>query len=154
MTHVLLVEDDENKRSRITEYYCKQFPDDNFTHADAMVTGLRAAREVRPDLIILDMTLPNYSISAAQGYNPMRPFGGRDFLRQLLRLDLVTKVVILTQFETFGSPPNLVNLSGLNDELRMEFDPVYLGSIYYHASKASWQAELSMYRENMEPEEA
>ena len=154
MTQVPLVEDDENKRSRMTEYYCEQFPDDSFTHADAMVTGLRAAREIKPGLIILDMTLPNYSISAAQGYNPMRPFGGRDFLRQLLRLDLVTKVVILTEFETFGSPPNLVNLSGLNDELRKEFDPVYLGSIYYHASKVSWQVELSMYRESMKPEKA
>ena len=154
MTQVLLVEDDENKRSRITDYYCEQFPMDKFSHADAMVTGLRAARETRPGLIILDMTLPNYSISAAQGYNPMRPFGGRDFLRQLLRLDLDTKVVILTQFETFGSPPNLVNLSGLDDELRKEFDSVYLGSIYYHASKSSWQAELKLYREKLKPENA
>ena len=120
MTQVLLVEDDENKRSRISSYYCEIFPEDKFAYADAMVSGLRLAREIKPDLIILDMTLPNYSISAAQGFNPMRPFGGRDFLRQLIRLDLVTKVVILTQFETFGSPPNLVNLSGLDQELRKE----------------------------------
>ena len=144
---VLLVEDDENKRVRIAAYYTAQFPDDSVTYADAMVTGLRTAREIEPDLIILDMTLPNYSISAAQGYNPMRPFGGRDFLRQLSRLNLKAKVVILTQFETFGSPPNVVNLSGLDQELRNEFQPIYLGAIYYHASKAAWQVELSQYRE-------
>lgn len=147
---ILLVEDDENKKSRITEFYSGKFPGDELTHADSMVSGLRTARAKRPDLIILDMTLPNYSISSGQGYNPMRAFGGRDFLRQLQRLDLETKVVVLTQFETFGSPPDQVDLKSLNRELTESFDSLFLGSIYYHASKSSWQMELQNIREQLE----
>ena len=147
---VLLVEDDENKKSRILEFYKNQYPDDEILNEDSMVSGLRAAREVRPDLVILDMTLPNYSISSGQGFNPMRPFGGRDFLRQLQRLEIHAHVVVLTQFETFGAPPNQIDLQSLNKELVEEFREIFLGSIYYHASKSSWQSELVSIREQLE----
>lgn len=147
---VLLVEDDENKKSRILEYYEDQFPDDELLSEDSMVGGLRTAREERPGFVILDMTLPNYSISSGQGYNPMRPFGGRDFLRQLQRLSIGARAVVLTQFETFGVPPDQVDLQSLDRELRTDFPESFLGSIYYHASKSSWQSELAKTRENLE----
>jgi len=147
---VLLVEDDENKKSRILEFYEGKFPDDELLTEDSMVSGLRAAREARPDFVILDMTLPNYPISSRQGFNPMRPFGGRDFLRQLRRLDLRANVVVLTQFETFGAPPDQIDLHNLNNDLVEEFPGIFLGSIYYHASKSSWQSELAIMRERLE----
>ncbi|MGJ5619537.1 hypothetical protein [Sulfitobacter sp. MF3-043] len=147
---VLLVEDDENKKSRILEFYEGKFPDDELLIEDSMVSGLRAARETRPDFVILDMTLPNYPISSRQGFNPMRPFGGRDFLRQLRRLDLRANVVVLTQFETFGAPPDQIDLHNLNNDLVKEFPEIFLGSIYYHASKSSWQSELAIMRERLE----
>jgi len=147
---VLLVEDDENKKSRILEYYEGQFPGDELLSEDSMVGGLRTARKERPQFVILDMTLPNYSISSGQGYNPMRPFGGRDFLRQLQRLSIGARAVVLTQFETFGVPPDQVDLQSLNRELRKDFPELFLGSIYYHASKSSWQSELAKTRENLE----
>lgn len=147
---VLLVEDDENKKSRILEYYEGQFPGDELLSEDSMVGGLRTARKEKPQFVILDMTLPNYSISSGQGYNPMRPFGGRDFLRQLQRLSIGARAVVLTQFETFGVPPDQVDLQSLNRELRKDFPELFLGSIYYHASKSSWQSELAKTRENLE----
>ncbi|MBO9477240.1 hypothetical protein J7382_06815 [Shimia sp. R11_0] len=147
---VLLVEDDENKKSRILEFYATRFPGDILLHADSMVSGLRAAREEMPDFVILDMTLPNYPISSGQGYNPMRPFGGRDFLRQLRRLNVGSKAVVLTQFETFGAPPEQVDLESLDSELRSSFPDLFIGSIYYHASKSSWQSELADTREHLE----
>ena len=146
---VLLVEDDENKKSRIVEFYRQQFPEDLLFNEDSMVGGLRTARAKTPDFIILDMTLPNYSISANQGFNPMRPFGGRDFLRQLQRLNIDARAVVLTQFETFGAPPNQVDLQSLDCELHNDYPEVFLGSIYYHASKSSWQSELTITREKL-----
>lgn len=147
---VLLVEDDENKKSRILDFYRDQFPDDLLLSEDSMVSGLRTAREQRPDFVILDMTLPNYSIASSKGFNPMRPFGGRDFLRQLQRLSIGARVVVLTQFETFGAPPDQVDLQSLNRELSTAFPDLFLGSIYYHASKSSWQFELATARKKLE----
>lgn len=147
---VLLVEDDENKKSRILEFYKDQFPNDLLLIEDSMVGGLRTSREKIPEFIILDMTLPNYSISSGKGFNPMRPFGGRDFLRQLQRLSVDARVVVLTQFETFGAPPDQVDLQSLDRELRTDFPDLFLGSIYYHASKSSWQSELATMRNALE----
>ncbi len=146
---VLLVEDDDNKKFRILEFYQHQFPDDILLSEDSMVGGLRTSREEAPEFVILDMTLPNYSISAGKGFNPMRPFGGRDFLRQLQRLSIGARVVVLTQFETFGAPPDQVDLQSLDKELRADFPELFLGSIYYHASKSSWQSELVTIRVNL-----
>lgn len=147
---VLLVEDDENKKSRIINFYSKCFPDDVLLSEDSMVGGLRTAREQKPDFIILDMTLPNYSTSSGKGFNPMRLFGGRDFLRQLQRLSIGARVVVFTQFETFGVPPDQVDLQSLNNDLLRDFPKIYLGSIYYHASKSSWQSELTTTRKLLE----
>lgn len=147
---VLLVEDDENKRARVLDFYSNRFPEDLLLSEDSMVGGLRTAREQKPDFVILDMTLPNYSISFGKGFNPMRLFGGRDFLRQLQRLSIGARVVVLTQFETFGAPPDQVDLQSLNKELLRDFPALFLGSIYYHASKSSWQLELATTRESLE----
>lgn len=147
--NVLLVEDDENKKSRVLEFYRNHFPNDVLLIEDSMVGGLRTSREQSPEFIILDMTLPNYSISSGKGFNPMRPFGGRDFLRQLQRLNLAARVVVLTQFETFGAPPDQVDLQSLDGELHADFPELFLGSIYYHASKSSWQAELATMRKTL-----
>lgn len=144
---VLLVEDDENKKERILSYYGSAFPQDKVFWAPALVPGLRSAREIAPDFIILDMTLPNYEQSGSNGYNPMRPFGGREFLRQAARLHLNSKIVVVTQFETFGAAPNLVDLDSLDNQLRKIFPEHYLGAIYYHASMSAWQKKLNDARE-------
>lgn len=146
---VLIVEDDENKKDRILRFYEKKFSDDCVFWASALVPGLRMAKEVDPDFIILDMTLPNYEASDKAVFNPMRAFGGREFLRQAVRLKLKSKIVVVTQFETFGAAPNIVDLSSLDAELRREFSGRYLGAIYYHASMSVWESELGMVREKL-----
>lgn len=150
---VLLVEDDENKRRRIASFYIQAFPDDELKFADALVSGINAARRLLPNLVLLDMTIPNYSEQQTSGYNPMRPFGGREFLRKVSRLRVPTKVVVITQFETFGSPPDVVTLDTLDSELMLAFPEYYLGAIYYHASQSSWQGELDSVRRSIEGRE-
>ncbi|NWO56035.1 response regulator transcription factor [Chromohalobacter israelensis] len=144
---VLIVEDDENKKDRIQKYYQDTFEFDEVLWSSSLVSGLRVAKNTNPDFIILDMTLPNYEADAQTGFNPMRPFGGREFLRQAVRLRLKSKIVVVTQFETFGAAPNLVDLSSLDFDLRKEFPDQYLGAIYYHASMSAWQKKLSEARE-------
>lgn len=143
---ILLVEDDENKRNRVTKFLAEQCPDDVLKHADSLVAGLRAIKLETPDMVILDMTLPNYSEARIGGNNPMRPFGGREFLRQVRRMRIPVSVVVLTQFETFGSPPNVVDLAHLDGELKSEFTEIYLGAVYYHASQTSWANQILVAR--------
>lgn len=146
---VLVVEDDANKRNRLVSFYAEEFPNDHLVLADSLVSGLRALREEAPALVLLDMTLPNYSDAGASGFNPMRAFGGREFLRQASRTPIKTKVIVISQFETFGVPPDTVTLETLDAEFKRLYPKMYAEALYYHASRSSWQHRLKDLREQM-----
>ncbi len=140
---LLLVEDDQNKRDRITAYLAEDYPSVSVSVACSLVSGLRAANEISPDLVILDMTLPNYDGPTEGRSNRMHAFGGEEFLRQAKRRKINTKVVVVTQFETFGDPPNLKTLIDISNSLSQKYAEIFIGSIYYHASQSKWKSELS-----------
>lgn len=143
MVHVLLVEDDENKRSQVLGLMATRFPELSVTTAGSLMSGVRAAKAATPDLVLLDMTLPNYDLSDGETGGGMHAFGGVEFLKQVRRLRLRTKVIVVTQFETFGQPPNVKDLPELDAEMRAAFDPIYRGAVYYHASLEDWSDSLA-----------
>ncbi|MBZ9775379.1 response regulator [Mesorhizobium sp. CO1-1-8] len=138
----LVVEDDENKRRQVMDYLAAKHPEVAVEHSGSLVSGLRKLKEKAFDLVILDMTLPNYETSNS-GSTRMHAFGGREFLRQMARAGLHGKAVVLTQFESFGETSNLTFLPDLDAELRNKYKDVYLGAIYYHASQSEWTGELT-----------
>lgn len=139
---ILVVEDDENKRSQIVEFIETRMPGADLYTSAALVSGLLKSREVKPDLIILDMTLPNYESNGTSSGGLMHPFGGREFLRQTARSTETCKIIIVTQFESFGDPPNVTVLSDLDLELSARFPEHYAGAVYYHASINEWMEKL------------
>lgn len=143
MAHVLLVEDDENKRNQVLALMAARFPAVEMTTAASLMAGVRAAKASRPDLVLLDMTLPNYDLSDGETGGGMHAFGGVEFLKQARRLRLDTKVIVVTQFETFGQPPNVKDLPELDAEMRATFEPIYRGAVYYHASLEDWSDALT-----------
>lgn len=141
--HVLLVEDDENKRIQVLQFLRTGFPMLEVQTAASLMSGVRSAKAKRPDLVLLDMTLPNYDVGDGETGGSMHAFGGVEFLKQMKRLRVQTKVIVLTQFETFGTPPKIKDLPELDREMRNEFRPIYRGVVYYHASIEDWTRELS-----------
>src|SRR5712671_1696051 len=103
---VLIVEDDDNKRSRLIEFLGETLPSASIDIAKSFQSGLRQVRDKAANLVLLDMTLPTYDIGPDESGGNMHPFGGRDFLRQMKRLKVITPVIVVTQFETFGSGPD------------------------------------------------
>lgn len=140
---LLLIEDDENKRAKLADFLAREFGGWEVVAASSLITGLRAVVREQPDIVILDMTLPNYEVTTEDGGGQMHIFGGREFLRQLKRRQLASRVVVVTQFETFGKPPNTMNLAELAESLSDEFPEQYLRTIYYHASIDTWERELA-----------
>lgn len=140
---LLLVEDDENKRSRLLDFLRDGFPFIEVEVAQSLHSGVRLAREERPPLVLLDMTIPNFDIGPDEFGGQLHMFGGREFLRQMDRFDILGKVIVITQFETFGKPPNVISLVELDEELRREHGENYVGAVYYHASIDDWVTQLS-----------
>jgi DNA-binding NarL/FixJ family response regulator len=142
MNTVLIVEDDDNKRLQLSQFVQHDFPAERMVIARSLQSGLRVLRSEQIHIVILDMTLPNYDTGPGESGGNTHPFGGREFLSQIDRFDLPVKVVVVTQFETFGKVPNIIRLADLDNELRAAFPNIYLGAVYYHAAVEGWQAKL------------
>lgn len=140
---LLLVEDDQNKRDRIAAHLAEAFPGIHISVACSLVSGLRAATEISPDLVLLDMTLPNYDGPTEGRPNRMHAFGGEEFLRQAKRRGIATRVIVVTQFETFGDPPDVKTLDDISKKLSENYSGLFIDSIYYHASQTQWQSALN-----------
>jgi len=148
----LVVEDDENKRRSILDFLSTHYADQEVIWSASLVTGLREAKRVSPDIIILDMTLPNYDSSGPDPDGRMHAFGGKEFLRQMARMSGTSKVIVVTQFESFGEAPNVTGLNDLDADLKLKFPDHYIGAVYYHASINEWQKNLKLMIEGLEAE--
>jgi DNA-binding NarL/FixJ family response regulator len=139
---VLIVEDDENKRLQVTQAVYEMLPQAVLAQEKSLQSGLRYARQCRPDLVLLDMTLPNYDAGPDESGGLTHIFGGREFLRQMDRFDLSMPVIVITQFETFGKGEDAIDLPDLDKQLREEHADLYVGVVYYHAAISGWKEEL------------
>jgi CheY-like chemotaxis protein len=137
---LLLVEDDENKGIQLSSYIRESFPMAHLQLERSLQSGIRRIRKELPDLVLLDMTLPNYDIGPDEPGGDPQIFGGRDFLDQMDRLAIVVPVIVITQYETFGKPSK--SLPQLDAELRADYPSSYRGAIYYHASIHEWKEQL------------
>lgn len=138
---ILIVEDDENKRVQLSDYLKLVIPGEVVLLERSLQSGVRRVKSELFDLVILDMTLPMYDVSPDEPSDDTHIFGGREFLSQMDRFDINYPVVIFTQFEVFGKPPNEMRLEDLDRELSEEYSS-YQGAVYYHASLNSWKDEL------------
>ena len=139
---ILVVEDDENKRAQLTQFLSRSFPKAEGVEARSLQSGLRLIRKNPPDLVLLDMTLPNYDAGFDEPGGQTHIFGGREFLRQMDRFDITVPVIVVTQFETFGKEPHEIGLNELDSELRADHSNIYKGSVYYHAAIHGWEEKL------------
>lgn len=146
----LIVEDNPKKRDALSDYYSREFPQDDLGQSSALISGLRAARDQKPDLIMLDMTLPNYSAEENPGVHAeLMPFAGREFIFRINRMNFSTKIIIVSMFETFGVAPRLITLESLDKDLREKYSRVYAGAIHYSPANAEWRLAIKQTRESL-----
>jgi CheY-like chemotaxis protein len=139
---LLIVEDDANKREQLHNLVADRFPALTVTDAESLIGGVRQLRHWNPDIVILDMTLPNYDPEDESNTGGMEAFGGEEFLRQVKRFQLSPSVIVVTQFETFGDIGESKGREELHSYLDQSFPETYRGMVYYHASLNTWSDEL------------
>lgn len=149
MTKVLIVEDDPHKRQQLERFFSNWLPAPDVKVAISLIGGLRALRSHNPDIVILDMTLPNHDPEDDGHIGSMLAFGGEEFLRQARRLRSAAKVIVVTQFETFGDEENAKERHELETDLKRSFPDIFKGMVYYHASLSGWADELQALLHNI-----
>jgi CheY-like chemotaxis protein len=140
--HILLVEDDENKKSQIFQFVRDNWKNATVDTASSFQTGFRKIRDGKFTFVILDMTLPNYEVGPEEDGGELRQLGGQEFLRRMKRAQLLIPTVIVTQYETFGAGRDRVDLAGLRTTLQGKYGSFCGGVIYYNSALDSWKEEL------------
>lgn len=107
------------------------------------LTGLKEMISNKYDLIILDMSLPNYDILSSEKSGKDRTYGGLDLLHEMRRRKITTKVIIITQFDIFGEIGEKKGLTQLIKEIEDCGFSNFMGLIYYDATSNDWEVELN-----------
>lgn len=140
---VHIVEDSALKASNISSFFAHTFsflrqPDISGSFQAAM----RAITKSKPDLIIMDMTLPTFDRKPNAREGRMRPIGGYDLMCKMKHKSIYASVIVVTQLETFGEGDEEVSFTEITSRCKRDFPDMFLGSVYYDQSGLNWQAEL------------
>lgn len=140
---ILLVEDDDNKRSQLEAFLRETTPGASVDCARSLQSGLRQITSHPYDLVLLDMTLPTFDIGVDEDGGRPQAYGGRELLRQMERRGLATPVIVVTQFSRFGEGSDARTLGQLHQQLQAEHPRTYQGRVFYDAGVSGWQEALA-----------
>jgi CheY-like chemotaxis protein len=139
---ILIVEDDINKIAKIESFLQSEFSDIEIEKANSYNSGLRKRLFSKYDLILLDMTMPNFDKSTSTSGGKLVQFAGKEILSQMKRKKIYTPVLVITQYASFGENDTLKSFNEMLKELREEFTTTLLDMIYYEAGKSDWEIEI------------
>ncbi|WP_460140199.1 response regulator transcription factor [Pseudomonas sp. S2_E01] len=142
--NILIVEDNNHKREKIIGFIKDNFPLWSVSEAHSFTAGCQRVLENVYDVILLDMSLPTYDKSATESGGRFRTFGGREIARKVMRRKIESKVLFITQFESFSERGHSQTLESIDKELLVECGAAYLGLIYYDSSKSIWKEKISL----------
>lgn len=136
----MVVEDDDIKRDEL-ERFVRETYDVTVDIARSFQSGLRSLLDVRPDLVLLDMTMRNFDRSLTEDGGRPHPFAGREILRQMQRNRINTRVLVVTQFDRFGEERDFTTLAQLKEELAEKFSN-YIGTIQFKGNVDDWKPAM------------
>jgi len=140
--NVIIIEDDENKRYQLKEFVDDLLPKSKVVVNKSLQSGLRNILEEHFDLILLDMTMPTYDIDIEEDGGRTQPLEGRELFFQMERSDIEIPVIVVTQFDRFGTGRDSLTLKELDLKLREEHPINYKGYVYYNTALAGWKRDL------------
>lgn len=141
-----IVEDNAIKAGGISSFFADNYPSSFSTSVfGSFQSALRAMEGCSPDLIVLDMTLPTFDRKPNGREGRMRPLGGYDLMHKMQHRSLKSKVIVVTQLETFGEGDEQVSFAEITARCGRDFPEFFLGSVYYDQSGLNWQFNLATF---------
>jgi CheY-like chemotaxis protein len=141
MKKILLAEDNEYKKSMLLDFIKKLYPDSEIIESESYISTKKIIYSNKLDLILLDMSLPNFDITKDEAGGRPKVFAGRDILSDMLMRNIKIPVIVITQFEIFGDERK--QLPELIKEIEGNYaEHSYVGTVYYNAADNSWKKDL------------
>lgn len=142
---ILIVEDNYHKRERVILFLKEKIPNCIITEAHSFTAGCQCVLDGQFAIVLMDMSLPTYDKSPTESGGRFRTFGGREISRKIIRRGINTKIIFITQYESFSDKGRSQSLEDLNQELKEECGTHYLGLAHYDSSKSLWKEQITQY---------
>jgi CheY-like chemotaxis protein len=95
------------------------------------------------DLVLLDMTMSTFDVQAEDDGGRPISYAGREILRQMDRFEIKTPVIVVTQYDLFGTGLETMSRKDLDKLLSKEHSDTYRGMVFYNAVEDAWKATLT-----------
>ena len=140
---IYIIEDNYLKTSKLLSFFSEHCPQlsEPLVYS-SFHSGLKAIEELAPALVVLDMTLPTFDRKPNSREGRARPLGGYDLMRKMVLKKIHSKVVVVTQLESFGEGDEEVSFGDITSRCEREFSDIFLGSVYFDQSGTSWGKQL------------
>jgi DNA-binding response OmpR family regulator len=93
----------------------------------------RYLRATEPNLVVLDMTLPNWSNQRGR----QLALGGEKILKEMRRFKRRSPVIVVSQHEAFMDRRHSVSLRELSGRLQRDF-PILTSVVYFDSASSTW----------------
>lgn len=135
---ILLVEDDEHKMLDIISILKEVDAHVIIETAISVASGVQKAVDHEYDLLLLDMTIPNFDNTEGNDGGPSYKNGGELIIRELIDEELAFRCAVITQYETFNNE----SIDQISDRISALCGDCYYGYIKYSTMNENWKVEL------------
>lgn len=140
---ILIVEDDSYKYSKVQAFLQDLIAQSEFIHKDSVYGAVLYLRSEKPDLVILDMSLPSHPLVAGQGSPVSMPAGGIEVIMELKLLGKTDiHIVVLTQYPNVEIEDEYYSISQSQEVIREIYGMQRIEVIYYDNESADWSVKL------------
>lgn len=143
---LLLVEDDEHKMNDIISYIDTLKKGIVVETARSVESGVQSAVDNQYDMILLDMTVPNFDITEKSDGGKSYKNGGEIIVKELLDEEVEFRCAVITQYETFNNE----TIDQISQRIRQLCGDDYLGYVKYSTNMESWRQGLKELIEHVE----
>jgi CheY-like chemotaxis protein len=143
VSKILLVEDDRYKREQIEAFLSEIYPFG--VGIDVAMSVNKAFRKLENgtyNVLILDMSLPNFDADLDPTGGVPINYGGEDIIDYVDKLGLDSKVIFISQYARFTEEAGEVGLSEIARRIKIDYPNIYVGAVYYNTATDTWRRDL------------
>lgn len=146
---ILFIEDHPLKQAQINKYISEIFSEFYVETRNSYISGLKELvnNHTTYNLLLLDISMPNYDISSEDSGGDWMPLAGKKILKEMYLRDIPTKAIVITMHGSFDDGTRITEL---DTELQKEFPDNYLGYVYYSQITEDWKEQLSQLLNNFQ----
>jgi CheY-like chemotaxis protein len=141
--HAMVADDESPKLNSVVEFLENAIAGISITKTRSVRSTIDVLKRVRPDILVLDMSLPTFDVGPGEKGGRPQNLGGEEVLRYMEFYELSCPVIIITQYDHFSDNGTHIPLAKVAERLHLEHPANFKGIIHYGGSTSTaWRTNL------------